>query len=314
MTANAAEMNFSVQIVPPENQINQEVGYFDLRMKPGQTQTVQVMLKNATGKEVVVEVHANTATTNNEGHVEYSSSNSEYDASLMYPFSALVHTEDEVTIEPNSTYMLDVKIQMPEESFDGMILGGLYFIEKEADGEGNADASSAVQVKNRFSYIIGVKLSETDVTVAPELVLNKVYASQINNQNIMKVHLQNPTATVIENVKVNAIIYTKDGTNILHETNKEGLMIAPNSNFDYGISWGKQAFQSGTYRVEVTAKSGDQQWEWTEYVTIDREEAEALNHEAVNLEGSQNRVWLWVALCGGTAIMMAIYMRRKKKG
>ena len=44
---------------------------------------------------------------------------------------------------------------MPNESFDGVILGGLYF--KENDKK--------VQIENKYAYAIGVVLRETDAQV-----------------------------------------------------------------------------------------------------------------------------------------------------
>lgn len=45
--------------------------------------------------------------------------------------------------------------------------------------------------------------------------------------------------------------------------------MAPNSNFDYAISWENKAFDPGMYRVEVKATDGDQKWEWTKKFTIE---------------------------------------------
>ncbi len=310
----AAEMNFSVKAALPKNQINHNIGYFDLRMKPEQIQTIQVILENSTNEEVVVEVYPNVATTSSIGNVDYSEANSEYDDSLAYPFSELVTTENEVNIQPHSSYTLDVTIQMPEESFDGMILGGLYFIEKDTDAENSEESVKATQVENRFSYTIGVKLTETDVQVTPELLLNKVYPSQVNYRNVVNVHLQNPTATVIENLEIEAAVYSKNGNKLLYQMNKGKITMAPNSNFDYGISLEKQRFKSGVYRLEMTAVSGEQQWEWTELFTIEKEEAEFFNSEAVELEESALKIWLWISVCLVGGIVIIFVITKKKRG
>ena len=72
LSANAAEMKFAVTAVIPENQIDKNQTYFDLKMQPGQKQTIQVQMKNDTNKEVVVESFANTAITNSNGITDYS--------------------------------------------------------------------------------------------------------------------------------------------------------------------------------------------------------------------------------------------------
>ena len=45
---------------------------------------------------------------------------------------------------------------MPNESFDGVILGGLYFKEKENDKE--KKSAKEVQIENKYAYAIGVVL------------------------------------------------------------------------------------------------------------------------------------------------------------
>lgn len=65
-------MKFAVTAVIPENQIDKNQTYFDLKMQPGQKQTIQVQMKNDTNKEVVVESFANTAITNSNGITDYS--------------------------------------------------------------------------------------------------------------------------------------------------------------------------------------------------------------------------------------------------
>ncbi|PGQ04814.1 cell surface protein, partial [Bacillus thuringiensis] len=41
----AAEMKFAVTAVIPENQVDKNQTYFDLKMEPGQKQTLQVQMK-----------------------------------------------------------------------------------------------------------------------------------------------------------------------------------------------------------------------------------------------------------------------------
>lgn len=57
--------------------------------------------------------------------------------------------------------------------------------------------------------------------------------------------------------------------------------MAPNSNFDYAISWENKAFDPGTYRVEITATDGDQKWEWKKNFSIEGKTADKLNDSAV---------------------------------
>ncbi len=135
MKASAAEMKFAVTAVIPENQVDKNQTYFDLKMEPGQKQTLQVQMKNDTDKEVVVETHANAAITNSNGITDYSVIDPQLDSTLKIPFSKIAKVQKETKIPAKSTVTLDVNIEMPNESFDGVILGGLYFKEKENEKE-----------------------------------------------------------------------------------------------------------------------------------------------------------------------------------
>ncbi len=122
-----AEMKFAVTAVIPENQIDKNQSYFDLKMKPGQKQTLQVQMKNDTDKDVIVETYANTAITNSNGIVDYSTKNPKFDSTLKFPFSKIAKVQKETKIPAKSTVTLDVNVEMPNEPFDGVILGGTVF-------------------------------------------------------------------------------------------------------------------------------------------------------------------------------------------
>nr|WGD97680.1 DUF916 domain-containing protein [Bacillus safensis] len=68
---NASELNFSVITVIPRNQIDQSKSYFDLKVKPSQKQTLQILMRNDTNQQIVIEPKVHTATTNVNGVVEY---------------------------------------------------------------------------------------------------------------------------------------------------------------------------------------------------------------------------------------------------
>ena len=81
-------------------------------------------MKNDTDKEVVVETHANTAITNSNGITDYSVIDPQLDSTLKIPFSKIAKVKKETKIPAKSTITLDVNVEMPNESFDGVILGG----------------------------------------------------------------------------------------------------------------------------------------------------------------------------------------------
>ena len=88
---------------------------------------------------------------------------------------------------------------MPNESFDGVILGGLYFKEKENDKE--KKSAKEVQIENKYAYAIGVVLRETDAQVKPDMKLNEVKPGQVNARNVVTANLQNIKASNVKEFK-----------------------------------------------------------------------------------------------------------------
>lgn len=218
-SAYAAEMKFAVTAVIPENQIDKNQTYFDLKMQPGQKQTIQVQMKNDTNKEVVVESFANTAITNSNGITDYSTVEPPMDSTMKNPFSKIAKMPKETKVPANSAVTIDVNLEMPSESFDGVILGGLYFKEKE--DEASKNKQEGVQIENKYAYAIGVVLRETDVEVKPDMKLNEVKPTQINGRNVVTANLQNVKPAMLKNLSVDAKVYKEKGKDVLFEEKKK---------------------------------------------------------------------------------------------
>lgn len=294
-TVSAAEMNFSVQTIIPDNQIDKTQTYFDLKMTPKQEQDLEVEMRNDTEKDVTIEVGANNAVTNDNGIVDYNSPNKEKDSTLKISFKDIVTVEKEVTIPAKSQQKLKVKIIMPDKSYDGVILGGIYFKEKENSETENKD----VQVINTYAYTIGVKLTETETEVKPNLVVNAVEASQVNYRNAVKATIQNTEAAILKDLIIDGKVYEKGKSEVLYQSKQEGLRMAPNSSFNYAISTNNKEFKPGTYVFKGEATAGEQNWKFEKEFTIASTDAKKLNSEAVQIE--TDNTWMYILI--GTILL-----------
>lgn len=305
-TVSAAEMKFSVQAVIPENQVDKSQSYFDLRMKAGEAQDLLVDMRNDTSEDVTVEVTPNTAITNQNGIVEYNDTKTERDSSLKTGFKDIATSEKEVTVPAKSTKQLKVHVQMPKEEYSGTILGGIYFSEKDKDTskETEDEASQGSQIVNKYAYVIGVQLTENDTPVQPELRLNAVQAQQINYRNVITANIQNYTSSIVKDLKIDGKIYSKDGNKALYSESREGLRMAPNSNFDYAISLNNKPFKPGKYMFKGVAKSGDREWEFEKNFEIKGEESRKYNKEAVSLEKDNTNIYILIG--GGVLLALLV--------
>ncbi|MBC6316635.1 DUF916 and DUF3324 domain-containing protein [Listeria grandensis] len=299
--ANASELSFSVQALLPENQINQLHTYFDLLMKPNQKQTIQVAIKNDKDEEIQVEVNANTAITNSNGIIEYTNPNPKIDNTLKTEFRSIVQTENLIIIPKNSTKNAAFTIQMPEKPYNGMILGGLHFMEK--DKEALTKKTDSLQVDNRYSYTIGVVLQENRTKIAPDLTLPSVKKGQILGQNTIFTTLKNPNATILGDLFITASVYKQGETSPIKQQSTKNLRMAPNSNFDYAIKWDNQKFKPGKYKVVIEAKGKEKNWKLQKNFTITAKEAKIFNDKAINLKQTGIPIWLYIV---GTSLVVLL--------
>ncbi len=135
----------------------------------------------------------------------------------------------------------------------------------------------------------------------------------------MTANLQNTEATIMKDLSVNAKVMKKGSSNVLHETKKEGLSMAPNSNFDFPISWDNQSLDAGTYRLQLIAQSGEDKWEFDKEFTISEKHSTDLNKEAVELEKTEPNWILIISVVVGITVLLIlvigffIYRDQKKK-
>lgn len=209
---------------------------------------------------------------------------------------------NEITLKPNETKDWAATIQMPADKYDGIILGGLHFQEKKDEDAKKKSEEKDVQIKNEYAYVFGVKLTETPTVVKPELALNSIKPTTKNYRNVVEFNLQNTKATLVGGLSVDAKIYKKGNKEVLHESKRTNLSMAPNSNFDYSVDWENQALKPGKYQLHLVAKTADDTWEWTKDFTISSDDAKKANDTALGLE--KDYTWLYIA--GGILLLLLI--------
>ena len=161
-------MAVSVNAILPENQHNKEVTYYDLRMTPGQKQELDFELNNPSDKDETVKIEINNGTTNDSGSIDYSDRGKAYkrDNSLKLALTDVAKAPDKVVVKANSKETIKIKLDMPKEAFDGIIVGGIRVSKADEKDDANADKSSGgMQIKNKVAYTVGLNLSESDKEV-----------------------------------------------------------------------------------------------------------------------------------------------------
>ncbi|WP_086351143.1 DUF916 and DUF3324 domain-containing protein [Candidatus Enterococcus clewellii] len=293
---------FSFEVIQPENQRDSSKGYFDLRMTPGQQQTVQVKLVNPTDIEITVSVKLNGAKTNKNGVIEYGPNTFENDASLTYDFVDVVKGPEEIKIPANGETTLDLAISMPAEQYDGVITGGIELQNLSADSTENQTGS----VINKYAYLIGMVLSETDTEVMPDLALNKVYPELSNYRNSIFVNFSNTQAVIVDDMTVDAQITKKGSDDVLYDTKVASMRMAPNSMIDFPISMQGDRMVAGDYTAKIVVTTKTDRWEWTEDFKITDDDADKFNSEDLGLLQEQGVDWTLIAMIVGGVFLVVV--------
>lgn len=298
---NPGIMSFSVKAVLPENQINKDNTYFDLKMNPGQSQTLTVIVYNNSNEELQTKIAVKAAATSNSGLIDYNGSVTP-DETLKMPFSTIAKVENEtIKIPATKSKEAKIHIEMPNDPYDGVILGGIVITEIPKDS--SQGSSSGLNIKNEYSYVIGVKLSETDRQVAPDLKLKSVEPNLANYRTAMVARIQNIEPAIIKGMSVTASVY-KAGEAVAFRQSKQNVVdMAPNSTYAFPIDWENQRIEKGKYRLHLVAV-GDKKWEWDEEFTIEDTAANNVNQNSLYMEKQP----IWMYILGGIGLLVIVLL------
>lgn len=313
--ANAnSGVQYSVNKVKNEKEIDPESSYFDLQVKPGDELTIQAVIYNAEDKDINVQQEAYTTFTNSNGEISYTSAlkPDEYDKSLKVKFSdiAKVDTENPQPVAANGEAKVSMTLKIPDDAKDGVILGSWYF-EKKDQVKKDEQAASGISINNKYSYAIGVKITVDKEIEKPNLNLLGAAAGLNNYRKVVNVSIQNDQPAIVSKLTFDASVTKKGSKKVLYKNDKGEVTMAPNSHFDYPLFLGDQKFKPGKYTLHLTAKTSDSKWKakswsWDKDFTISSKQANKVNQKAINDPKPKLSIWWVVAAIGLSAIVIIL--------
>lgn len=310
-------VGFTYKIEFPENQMEPNVGYFKLRMASGQQQKLRITLSNPSAEKTTVSVGINSAKTNQNGVIEYGDSTIEKDASLKFDFIDIVTGPKTVDLEPGETKDLELMVQMPETSAEGIIAGGIQLMRTNQGNEQKNDGGS--KIINQYAYVVGVLLQMSDQLAEPELKLNYVKVGHNNYRNSIFVNFSNIIANYVNDMTVEVQVSAKDDAGVLYERKQTAMRMAPNSFIEFPIGMNGEQMQEGMYVANILITADGKTWKWEKEFEIKKEEADKFNERDVGLVQEKGIDWKLIAMLvagilGVIVIIFAVMvMVRKKK-
>ena len=313
--SKASELNFSVNAVIPDNQIDKEKSYFDLKVTPGEKQNLIVKLRNTTDKEIVINPHIQSAKTNKNGVIDYTPNKIKKDDTLKIAMEDIAKVPKEVTVPPQSEKDLTIEVTMPKDKFDGIILGGIYLKEDTSKNK-EEDKENDVAIKNEYSYVVALQMRQNDNKVKPMLHMNEVNPETQNARNVIVANIQNSEPMIISKLKIDATVNKKGSKDNLAILKKENLQVAPNSNFNIAVPLEGEKLEAGTYILNMKAESAGKEWQFKKEFSISADKATTMNEKDVTLEKETPTmlyIFLGVAFLIVIAVVIYFIIRRNKR-
>lgn len=308
--------DFSYEVIMPENQKNKEVGYYDLAVEPGKVDSVQLKLNNLSPKPITLLLKYSSAKTNSNGVIEYGPNNLMEDPSLHYDFSDIVTGPDKVAIEPKQSETVSLVIRSPKEPFDGYIAGGIQIMPQ--DNLKTASAKDQSVVTNKFAFLVGMLLSEKDVsTEKPELVFNSVSVDDEKGGDQLILNFSNVRPVFAEEMSVDIQVKNKANGRVAFSLNKRKMRMAPNTQINLPIDLQYRLTEAGNYTIysTITVRGGES-WSWEQEFSLSEKEVQILNKR---LEENQDTVdfpkliMLACLVIFIAAALVIVYLKKSKR-
>lgn len=302
--------NFAYEVIFPENQVNNNVGYFDLKMEAGTNQTIQLKLSNLSSENMTVDIAINSAKTNGNGIIEYGENQLKSDDSLQNDLKDQVTGPQDVTISPHSSKLVEYTISLPKEAFEGYLAGGIQL--KPRDTNDKANKGQAVVI-NEFAYVVALLIHESDpTTLKPIVELNGMSLKRRDGVYVLNTSLSNIQPVFVEDMTTHITVRKKGTKEILIEKKQSDMRMAPNTLLNFPVELENTTIDSGDYIVEVqlTTKKGDN-WQWKKEFTFSRLEAKQIQETNGSPKKNNMIKWLFIFLTLLLLISVCVYVRGK---
>ncbi|MEI5991638.1 hypothetical protein A5881_003175 [Enterococcus termitis] len=273
-------LEFSVQAIRPDTQIETNKTYFVIETKPNESQVLHVKVKAAVEEPIKVQVSLLNGTTGIGGNIEYDPLIKDVDETLKNPITEIAKvSQTEITLENFEEKTVDIVVTPPNDSYEGIKLGAIVF--NLAEEEDSTKKKSMVE--NAFQYRIGLITSETneDYDNAKNLDLISTKADLTLGRKQISAVIHNSDPKIADNLNIEATVKKKGSSNVLKRQAVTNARMAPNSTYDFLIDWGAEDIKAGDYVVDMKAKNEQDEWKWQSEFTISEGYAKKLNEETV---------------------------------
>ncbi|MSD83887.1 DUF3324 domain-containing protein [Lactobacillus curvatus] len=296
--------DFEIQRLATKSQINEDLKYFDLKIKPGKQETIKMRIQNFSDHKITVKTAIRNSYTQIGGGLNFTKKTNNLDKSLKTPLTkiAQVNKADRViNLGPQEARDVSTTVTMPDDSTSGVIYGDWQFVEYM-----NKKSTDSA-VSSNYAYSVGIALRGSRYKVYPELKYSQIKPMLYENHPAMGIELRNIQPMLLQNVTMQAVVSKAGLFSSKHIFKTTKSKIAPNSKITLPISWAYDALKAGKYDVNVKV-SGENDWNhlpmsWTfkKTLTVKKEDAERINQTAIKQPKNK---WMYVSVASGALLLV----------
>ncbi|MET2059699.1 DUF916 domain-containing protein [Enterococcus faecium] len=287
-------VRFNVKAILPENQLNKENSFFDLRVAPNQKQEIELLITNTSSKEEVYEIAINQAYTNKQGFIDYALKSESEKNQYKFPIEDIVDVPDKVTVLANQSKKVSISLKIPDKPFVGEILSAFQIKKEDNDQNG---------INNSYGYIIGLRLTQNDQQVKRKLTLEKIEAKEISQQDKLLITFHNPEMESYGSLKYKiTLINTKDNKTVYNKEFKD-LQISPESLYEMELNLEEVEIPNGIYQVKIEVSDAkNNKWNFEENVDVDKND----QSKQVNLKNEEKDNKFFVLFILGPILLIIL--------
>lgn len=286
LSASASDTSSAIGVTPvaSKSQKGSFNGYFSVLVKPKQVEDLEFTVSNNSNKEVTVDVTTETARTNQQMQVDYGSSKLKSSKNAPIDINKAIQGPRTLVLKPHATQQVKYQLTMPAKFIDGVVAGGFTFQERPEKTGKESSRRKEPTVHNRYNYVIGLVLAESDKYVKADLKMDAVQLAQWNNRNALSLTMTAPTGNIIKDLDTKVEVVNKKTNQSTMDISEKKHNIAPYSTFDWKLPLGDQKkWEAGEYVVKVDVQNDDYQWHFEKDLTITDGEAKKYNEDDVTL-------------------------------
>ncbi|RHW48726.1 hypothetical protein DS832_00310 [Bombilactobacillus bombi] len=296
-TIRATQTDYGLKPIYGENQVDQN-GQIDIFGNPGQTIKTSIGISNQSDKSQKYVVRFYTAGTSDSGTYIYNN-DVKHDSSLKINLSKYISPSKQIVEVPAKTIKnVDINITIPNKKFSGYLMGG-YSVSPYKQKVKTTITSNGTLIKNKYSQGIPVKVRQNrDNKKEPNFKVRNVFptANSTSKSRGVNANVQNYVDGFVPSLDVKATVTRRpDDHKFKVKTSGNSQNVAPNSNYNFYIDWGKKPLQAGNYHLHMKYIAADKTKSWVVDKDFSISNADAAKYN--KLSGIKpNYMWLWILI------------------